>query len=108
FVRWTLPRFRYDQLMKLGWRALLPASLANVFATGIIYLAIDHASAYVKGGFRVAADVTQAVVAALIAFAIVRMIIGLFRPTRHVRQILGTSAHATVEEGGTKVTPMQA
>ncbi len=108
FVRWTLPRFRYDQLMKLGWRVLLPASLANVFATGIIYLAIDHATTYVKGGFRVAADVTQAVVAALIAFAIIRMFIGLFRPTRHVRQILGTSAHATVEEGGTKVTPMQA
>ena len=39
FVRWTLPRFRYDQLMKLGWRVLLPASLANILVTGIVWLA---------------------------------------------------------------------
>ena len=36
WVRWTLPRFRFDQLMQLGWKAMLPLSLANTFVTGAI------------------------------------------------------------------------
>jgi len=39
-VRWTLPRFRYDQVMDLCWKILLPLSLANVFVTGTILLLI--------------------------------------------------------------------
>jgi len=39
-IRWTLPRFRYDQIMKLGWRILLPASLINIFVTGVVMLFI--------------------------------------------------------------------
>ena len=35
-VRWTLPRFRYDQLMNMGWKLMLPVSLINIIITGII------------------------------------------------------------------------
>lgn len=38
-VRWTFPRFRYDQVMDLGWKMLLPLSIANVLLTGIVVLA---------------------------------------------------------------------
>lgn len=41
WVRWTLPRFRYDQLMDLGWKTMLPWSLANTILTaGIVFIAI--------------------------------------------------------------------
>jgi len=36
WIRWTLPRFRYDQLMSLGWRVMLPLALGNIFVTSIV------------------------------------------------------------------------
>lgn len=40
-VRWTLPRFRWDQLMRLGWTIMLPLSVLNIVVTGLVVLLLD-------------------------------------------------------------------
>jgi NADH-quinone oxidoreductase subunit H len=42
-LRWTLPRFRYDQVMDLCWKMILPISIANVFVTGAVILFMERA-----------------------------------------------------------------
>jgi NADH-quinone oxidoreductase subunit H len=44
-LRWSLPRFRYDQVMDLCWKVMLPLSIANIFATGLVLLVIQAGSA---------------------------------------------------------------
>ena len=41
WVRWTIPRFRYDQLMDLGWKKLIPLALANLLITAVVILTLN-------------------------------------------------------------------
>jgi NADH-quinone oxidoreductase subunit H len=44
WIRWTIPRFRYDQLMHLGWRVLIPLAIVNIMITGVVILRSEIAA----------------------------------------------------------------
>jgi NADH-quinone oxidoreductase subunit H len=108
FIRWTLPRFRYDQVMKLGWTKLLPLSLANIMVTGVIVLAAKEAGPGASAFLKVAADVTQAIVVLGALAAFVAIIVGLLEPVERKRFLASTSARFAAAAGGTKATPQEA
>ncbi|HET9038295.1 MAG TPA: complex I subunit 1 family protein [Myxococcaceae bacterium] len=56
-IRWTFPRFRYDQIQTLGWKILLPLALANIFITGALILVDPSLRALAVLGFVVIAFV---------------------------------------------------
>lgn len=41
WIRWTIPRFRYDQLMKLGWQIFIPLCILNILVTGLVITLFD-------------------------------------------------------------------
>jgi NADH-quinone oxidoreductase subunit H len=108
FVRWSLPRFRYDQLMKLGWRVILPLSLANVFVTGCLVLVADKASPGAEAGLRLGMDLSQGLVAAVGLALAVWTAFGMLTPRRRSAWVVGSAASRAFAAGGTAESRMQA
>lgn len=108
FIRWTLPRFRYDQVMKLCWTRLLPLALANIFVTGLVLLAIDSAGPDVAKALRVLGDVSQAVVALGMVAGVIAFVVWILEPVERSRFLGSSSARFAEAAGGTKPEPQQA
>ncbi len=108
FIRWTLPRFRYDQIMAFGWKFLLPASLANLLLTGVGILLLDRAGEGVQAGLKALADLTQWAVVAAFAYVVFLLVRLMLEPAERARFLSSSSAQRVARFGGIKSGPMQA
>jgi NADH-quinone oxidoreductase subunit H len=107
-IRWTLPRFRYDQLMRLGWRKLLPASLVNILLTGFLVLAIRTGGPAVDHAMSVVSNLCNLLIVLGGLGLLVWLAVFLCTPRTRKQILVTSSAQYAAEAGGTRTLRMGA
>lgn len=107
-IRWTLLRFRYDQVMSFGWKFLLPATLGNLVLTGLLILIVDQAGPTFSAVLRMLSDAANFVVFLTLAGLAVRFFQLVLSPVERQRFLRSTSAKHAAQLGGIKNETMQA
>lgn len=108
FIRWTLPRFRYDQLMRLSWRMLLPLSLFNVMATATIILGVSSFGVDAQAAIAWLAQFSMLLIATAGLAAGIGFVIFLFAPVEKQHRVVNSAARYAQLMGGMREAKMEA
>jgi ATP/ADP translocase len=69
WLRFTIPRYRFDQLMRLGWHFLIPVSIINVLLIGIAMIVGSHF--HLDGGWLLVATIPASIIALVTGLALI-------------------------------------